>query len=262
MGKWGCKAVNLINRLLARVLCRSRRENEVRFKHIFEPADEEIIKRVTPYTMTSPERLEGLLMATDYVIQMGIPGAFVECGVWRGGSIMAAMLRLLQLGVTDRDFYLYDTFEGMTEPTDKDTSDYSAPALKVWQQAKDKQELAWDGFFNKEIFNEESVRQRLIETGYPSKRLHFVRGRVEDTIPGVLPDQIAVLRLDTDWYHSTMHEMQHLYPRLQSCGVLIVDDYGHWKGCRQAIEEYFAQPGQLRPLLHRVDYTCRQGIKP
>lgn len=221
-----------------------------------------IIERVTPYTMTGAARLEGLLAATNHVVRNDIPGAFVECGVWRGGSMMAVILRLQELGATDRDLYLYDTFEGMPEPTKEDVSDYDPAALKVWHQARKESKRAWDFFFNEDVFNEHSVRQRLLDTGYPASRLHFVRGKVEDTIPGVLPSAIAVLRLDTDWYQSTLHELRHLYPLLSSGGVLIVDDYGHWKGCRQAVEEYFAEPGRIRPLLQRVDYTCRQGVKP
>ena len=225
-------------------------------------ADQAIIEQVRPYTMTSEARLEALLAATDYVLDAGIDGAFVECGVWRGGSMMAVILRLLERGVTDRDIYLYDTFEGMTEPTKEDVSDYSPAALETWQQAQGSNEKAWDGFFNAEVFNEDSVRERLQATGYPAQRLHFVKGKVEDSVPQTLPPQTAVLRLDTDWYTSTQHEMQYLYPLLVSGGVVIIDDYGHWKGCRQAVDEYFAQPEHCQPLLHRVDYTCRQGIKP
>lgn len=227
-----------------------------------EPADLAIIERVTPYTMTGAARLEGLLNATTYIVRNGIPGAFVECGVWRGGSMMAVILRLQELGVTDRDLYLYDTFEGMPEPTKEDVSDYDPAALEVWNQAQKDSTRAWDFFFKEEVFNEQSVRERLLDTGYPPSRLHFVRGKVEDTIPDVIPESIAVLRLDTDWYQSTLHELHHMYPRLSTNGVLIVDDYGHWKGCRQAVEEYFAEAGRARPLLQRVDYTCRQGIKP
>jgi hypothetical protein len=227
-----------------------------------DDADQAIIERVLPYTMTGAARLEALLDATTYVVRNQIPGAFVECGVWKGGSTLAVLLRLLELGQTGRDVYLYDTFEGMTRPTVEDLSDYSPAALESWRQAERQGRRVYDGFFDPTVFDEESVRQRLIDTGYPPARLHIVRGRVEDTIPGIAPDEIAVLRLDTDWYESTRHEMAHLYPRLVTDGVLIVDDYGHWQGCRQAVEEYFAEPGRARPLLQRVDYTCRQGIKP
>lgn len=227
-----------------------------------DPADRRIIDQVTGLTMTSTARLEGLLAATTYVVRAGIPGAIVECGVWRGGSTLAAILRLLELGVTDRDVYLYDTFEGMTEPTQADVSDYSPPASQSWEEAQTQNKKPWSNLFDPETFNEHTVAERLYATGYPRERIHLVKGPVEQTLPATLPGEIAILRLDTDWYESTRHELQHLYPLLVRSGVLIVDDYGHWKGCRQAVDEYFAMPGQQPPLLHRVDYTCRQGTKP
>jgi hypothetical protein len=97
-------------------------------------------------------------------------------------------------------------------------------------------------------------------TGYPDQRLHFIRGTVEETIPGAAPSRLALLRLDTDWYESTRHELLHLYPRLADGGVLIVDDYGHWEGARRAVDEYFAEHPPL-PLLARVDYTARIAVK-
>lgn len=227
-----------------------------------DPADQAIVDRVSPYTMTGPTRLEGLLAATAHVVRNDVPGAFVECGVWQGGSMLAVIHRLLELGRTDRDLYLFDTFEGMTEPTAEDVSDYSPPALDSWRAAQRQGRRAYEGFFGQDRFNEDSVRQRLVATGYPVDRLHLVPGKVEDTLPASAPETVAVLRLDTDWYQSTLHEMRHLYPRLSRGGVLIVDDYGHWKGCRQAVEEYFDEEPVPRPLLQRVDYTCRQGVKP
>jgi hypothetical protein len=106
----------------------------------------------------------------------------------------------------------------------------------------------------------EEVRAAVLSTGYPAERVHMVEGKVEDTLPGAAPERIAVLRLDTDWYASTKHEMEQLYPRLSPGGVLILDDYGHYEGARQAVDEYFAEHGG-RPLLSRVDYTGRVGVK-
>jgi O-methyltransferase len=106
----------------------------------------------------------------------------------------------------------------------------------------------------------EEVRVNLASTGYPVDRVHFVRGKVEDTIPGTVPEPIALLRLDTDWYESTKHELTHLFPRLVPGGVLIIDDYGHWQGARQATDEYFAS-ARVPLLLHRVDYTGRIAVK-
>ena len=90
--------------------------------------------------------------------------------------------------------------------------------------------------------------------------MRFVPGRVEETIPEAAPERIAVLRLDTDWYESTRHELEHLFPRLAVGGVLIIDDYGHWQGARRAVDEYLAASG-ARLLLSRIDYTGRMAVK-
>lgn len=225
-------------------------------------ADQLIVERVRPYTMTTTLRIEAVAQATRYCIQAGIPGSFAECGVWRGGSVMTMLLVLLELGVTDRDVYLYDTFEGMTAPTQEDTSAFEEAALSTWERAGKSGDQAWNAYFNDEVFNLDDVRAALLETGYPEERLHFIKGAVEETIPGTLPASLALLRLDTDWYESTRHEMQYLYPLLQRSGVLIIDDYGHWQGCRKAIDEYFAQSDVTPALLHRIDYTGRAAIKP
>src|SRR5437763_9080827 len=86
----------------------------------FEHADIELYLRVGPYTMTPPPRIYALARAVEYVSARPIPGAFVECGVWRGGSMMAIALTLLRLGITNRELYLFDTFAGMTVPSDQD----------------------------------------------------------------------------------------------------------------------------------------------
>lgn len=198
--------------------------------------------------------------AVDYVVRREIPGALVECGVWRGGSVLAMILRLQQLGVDDRELFLYDTFEGMSAPTEHDTSAFSEPALLTWSRAANAGRTAWDWLFKPEHFGLDQVRELLTSTGYPTERVHFVAGPIEETLPGAAPEEVAVLRLDTDWYASTRHELVHLYPRLSVGGVLIVDDYGHWDGCRQAVDEYFATEAPP-PLLARIDYTGRIAVK-
>lgn len=218
------------------------------------------IDRVRQYTMTSDQRIDALVSATRHLVRRGVAGSFVECGVWRGGSVLAILLTLLEEGATDRNVYVYDTFEGMTEPTSRDTSAFDAPALDTWNEAASKGERAWSHFFDGQVFDAASVRALLESTGYPADRIHLVAGRVEDTIPSKLPAQVALLRLDTDWYESTKHELIHLYPLLEHGGVLIIDDYGHWQGCRAAVDEYFADlPAPL--LLHPIDYTGRIAIK-
>lgn len=95
-------------------------------------------------------------------------------------------------------------------------------------------------------------------TNYPAEMLVFIKGKVEDTIPKTMPKHIALLRLDTDWYESTKHELLHLYPLLSKSGVLIIDDYGYWAGSKKAVDEYFSK-GEM--LLNRIDYTSRIAIK-
>ncbi|MDQ6747027.1 MAG: TylF/MycF family methyltransferase [Candidatus Dormibacteraeota bacterium] len=221
--------------------------------------DRAIIARCLPYTMTSVARLLALVDAVRYCTGRGLTGALVECGVWRGGSVLAIIGTLQELGISDRELWLYDTFEGMTAPTDKDVSAFDPPAIEIWQEAQRLGVQPWPEFFRPEVFNEAGVRRVLESTGYPPNRIHLVAGPVEQTLPASIPGQVALLRLDTDWYESTRHELQHLYPLLIDGGALIIDDYGHWAGCRQAVDEYFAEHPGL--LLTRVDYTARIAVK-
>jgi hypothetical protein len=219
------------------------------------PEDRRIVERAMPHTMTSVARIQAVIDAVRYCEERGIPGAFAECGVWRGGSVLAMILTLQELGAEPREIHLYDTFEGMTKPGEEDGA-----ALAGWFDTQDGDGRAWPELFGADVFSEEGVRQTLLATGYPDGKLHFVRGPVEETIPAHLPGGLALLRLDTDWYDSTRHELQHLYPLLADGGVLIIDDYGHWEGARRAVDEYFA--AQARPLLlNRIDYTGRVAIK-
>ena len=247
-----------VQETLRRVLGAPRRDADAGPQAAETPAlDRHIIDRVRPYTMTSDERLQALIDAVRYCVRRDIPGDFAECGVWRGGSVLAMLLTLQEEGVTDRDVHLFDTFEGMTAPTEHDVSSLDPPALETWNQAEGK---AWKEFFDDSIFNLEQVREALTTSGYPAHRLHFVKGPVEDTLPTNAPGRLALLRLDTDWYESTRHELEHLYPRLEQGGVLIIDDYGHWDGARRAVDEYLGQQ-EMPLLLNRIDYTGRIAVK-
>jgi O-methyltransferase len=230
----------------------------VRFQDIptdFAPADAALVAFVRRYTMTSPERLFALVNAVRWLVDEKIDGAFVECGVWRGGSMMAAAQALLDAGTNDRELYLFDTFEGMTAPTAEDRDFRGRRALATFRRTqRDANSSDWCRTALPE------VRANLARTGYPSHRLHFVKGSVEQTLPEAAPERIALLRLDTDWYASTKHELVHLWPRLAPGGVCIIDDYGHWAGSRQAVDEYFAEQG-IQVLMHRLDYSGRLIVK-
>jgi len=213
------------------------------------------IEAVRYATMTSPERIAAVCDAVAYVTRNEIPGAWVECGVWRGGSTMAAALTLERLGDTARDLYLCDTFSGMTSPTDADAGlDHDAEATRRhWERSR-----RADGRNEWTLATITDVKANMATTGYPANRVHYVAGPVEETLPDAAPEQIAILRLDTDWYASTRHELEVLEPRLAPGGVLIVDDYGHWSGARKAVDEYFSG---RRILLDRIDYTGRVAVK-
>ena len=216
-------------------------------------ADRAIVERVAPFTMTSLERRAGLLGAIDHVVRHRVPGAIVECGVWRGGSMMAAALALMARGDTSRELWLYDTYAGMSEPTAADASHRGESAAAQLARTKRGQGVWCEAGLD-------DVRANLLSIGYPRERIHFVEGKVEDTIPATLPGTTALLRLDTDWYESTRHELVHLYPLLSRHGVLVIDDYGHWQGARKAVDEFFASRAEPA-FLHRVDYTARLLVK-
>lgn len=222
----------------------------------FDAKDAAAFAAVQPFTMTSPERVFALRSAVEHVVRAGIPGAIVECGVWRGGSMMAVARRLQELSASDRDLYLYDTYAGLPAPGVLDVTLSGLSASGEFERTRTGADSSsWCAAPLGE------VQANLASTGYPPERVHFIEGKVEATLPALAPDRIALLRLDTDWYASTAHELTHLYPRLQSGGILIIDDYGHWRGSRQAVDEYFATL-QSRPVLHRIDYTARFAIKP
>lgn len=223
------------------------------FPRDFEPADIETWQAVSPFTMTSPERVFALRSAVRYVVQNLIPGDIVECGVWKGGSMMAVARTLLELDNRSRMLYLFDTFEGMPPPTGADV-DYAGEEAQARLRRSAKDASVWA------IAPLEQVKRAVLSVGYDPDKIRFVQGRVEDTIPREAPSTISLLRLDTDWYESTRHELVHLFPRLSPGGVLIIDDYGHWQGARRATDEYLAQ-NRVKLLLNRIDYTGRIGVK-
>ena len=214
-----------------------------------------IYRQVAEFTMTSPERVSALIDGVRYIVENNIDGAFVECGVWRGGSAMAIALTLQSMGVYDRDIYLFDTFTGMTLPSDHDISSNGDIALDIFNaQRIDSLTSNWC------LATVDEVSCNMETTGYPVEHIAIHKGPVEETLPHLLPDSVALLRLDTDWYQSTKHELNCAYPRLTKNGILLVDDYGFWKGSKRALDEYIAE-NELTLYLHRIDDTGRITIK-
>lgn len=217
----------------------------------------QIVHEFAPYTMTVSRGFEpayALYKAVQYLVENKIPGDFVECGVWRGGSVIIVALALVHFGDTDRKIYLYDTFEGMTRPGNQDVDWDGNNHQEQWDEAqKINERMGYGG-------NVEEVRETVYASNYPKDNFVFVKGPVEDTIPGTVPEKIALLRLDTDWYSSTYHELVHLYPLLGAGGILIIDDYGWCRGARQATDQYIKEH-KLKLHLSRIDESVRLAVK-
>jgi len=205
---------------------------------------------VKNHTLISPERGWALVEALRYVIRAGIPGDIAECGVWKGGACLLASLVLTEEeGLeTARQIWLYDTFSGMVAPGEEDRIASSGEALSDRKP---------EGWWSSPL---DEVKNTLKLSDLGSEKYRFVEGPVELTLESEVPEQLAVLRLDTDWYESTMKELEVLYPRLSPGGILIIDDYGHFTGARKAVDEYFRSIGET-VLLHRSDYTGRVLVK-
>lgn len=224
-------------------------------KVIPEISDAEIsvLEKFAPFTMTSIERQWALVSAIRYVNAEKLPGDFVECGVWRGGNVMIAKA-LNEDSTMPRKFYLYDTFAGMSAPTEADKTYTGSDAAATYRERVRGDHVDWV------YASLDDVRGNFREVGLLDESVVFVKGKVEDTLKSAanLPEKISILRLDTDFYESTRAELEILYPRLQPGGILIIDDYGHWRGARQAVDEYFSN---ANPMMFRVDYTARMMIK-
>jgi O-methyltransferase len=216
------------------------------------------IKIVACRTMTDENRLYNLILATRYVIHNNIQGDIIECGVWRGGSMMAVAETLNQLGVQDRNLRLYDTFSGMTEPESIDrTFDGEFASNQMSDVPRDNPEFAGGVIAFATL---KDVMKGMESTQYPAQRIIYVQGDVKATLhQNKLPEKISLLRLDTDWHESTKIELEVLWPRLQRGGVLILDDYDHWEGARIAVDDYFSSVG-LNPFMMKMN-TGRIIIK-
>ena len=230
---------------------------EAEFPFDLDEATVATIRAVRPYTLTSPTKIAGLCDAVRYVVQNKVPGDIVECGVWRGGSMMAVARTLLELDDSSRSLYLFDTFEGMATPGEHDLRhDHVRPEVMM-VSVLGREDATMSMWCAASL---EDVKQAFSTVGYPADKVHYVKGLVEETIPDSAPEKIAILRLDTDWYESTRHELEHLFPRLTPGGVLILDDYGFWLGARKAVDEYLEQNG-VKILLNRLD-EGRIGVVP
>lgn len=223
----------------------------------FEDLFWEIFDEISHYTPYGHKKVYSTYQAAKYVGENDIPGAIVETGAYEGGCSILMAETLYEVGCTDRDVYLYDTFEGYPEPSELDQPIGQGQSAKNRYEAHTKNgDVDW---WNSSL---EEVQKRVQSSRYPTPRYKIVDGKIEETIPAKTPDEIAVLRLDTGWYESTKHELEQLYPRLSDNGVIIVNNYGYWDGCKRAIDEYFTQLETPPLLFSTVGDVRYAGIKP
>ena len=203
-------------------------------------------------TMVSTQRLIATILASKYVLNSKIDGDFVECGVWRGGNALAAKM-IFEAYDCEKKVYLFDTFSGMTEPVNSD--------WRIRDGVSAKQKFEWvDEVCYASLHD---VKKNFEKARVDMNTVKFVMGDVSETllVDKNLPKNISVLRLDTDWYESTLIEMKQLYPLLSTKGVLLIDDYGYWDGARKAIEHFFQNSDYKRPFIQLTDQEGRSAIK-
>lgn len=215
---------------------------------------------VSPYTMTSPERGFALWQAVEHIIVARVPGCLIECGVWKGGSTMLMALALEHFGEPQRQIFMFDTFAGMTSPSQEDKDLYGRSASDM---ISGRYGAATTEAVKANSNLDEVLKNLEIISANRKYTIKIVPGDVKETLPRTQTLNIALLRLDTDFYDSTQAELRILYPKVSKGGVVIIDDYGHWQGAKQAVDEYFDVngPGKRKQMLWPLDYTGRGFVK-
>lgn len=205
-----------------------------------------IFNKIQHLTLLQHERIDCNIKSIDYIIDNNIEGDIVEIGVYKGGSILSMMLRLEEKNVLNRLIHLYDTFEGMTESSDCDIDLNNIKASSAMDMYLCRCDL-------------ESVKYNIKNnTSYPENLINYHVGSILKT--NFIPKKISILRLDTDFYESTKFELDNFFDKVSSGGVVIVDDYGHWQGCKKAVDEFLTNHPEIQ--VEKIDYTGIKFIKP
>tara|TARA_Y100001970_G_scaffold289239_1_gene418947 strand:- start:3748 stop:4524 length:777 start_codon:yes stop_codon:yes gene_type:complete len=218
--------------------------------------ERETLKICSDYSMTGYERMFALMKSIQFIRHHNVDGDFVECGVWKGGNLILFQ-KFIDKYNLNKKIYAYDTFEGMTEPDTIDQTFKGENSIdllnKLYKKKVDRKQniliadCSIDDVNNN--FKKFSNKDNLI----------CIKGPVEKTleVKKNLPNKISILRLDTDWYSSTKKELEVLFPLLEKNGILIIDDYGFWKGARKAVDEYFMNKNVT---MFKIDFTGRMII--
>jgi hypothetical protein len=192
-------------------------------------------------------RMDNIEACVRQVVRDAIPGDLIETGVWRGGATIFMRGMLKALGVTDRKVWVADSFEGLPEPD----------AERFPKEAAAHKGVVFNRAFKHFAAGLEEVQHNFQAYGLLDDQVRFLQGWFKDTLPTAPIEQLAVIRLDGDYFESTMDALNSLYDKLAVGGFLIIDDYGEdmWTYCRQAVEEFRTAHGVTEPLV-TVDSKC------
>jgi O-methyltransferase len=198
--------------------------------------EKRLTKVIQPHTLVDPERIHSLYTLAQRIEEERIPGDVLECGVYNGGTA-AILARVATRSKLGRTVWLFDSFQGMPPTTEVD-------GLEAQE---------WVG---KVLGSRDRVQDLLRRAGADLRRVRIVEGLFQDTFPAVQIPQIALLNIDADWYESVKLCLEKFYDFIVKGGFVSIDDYGHWPGCREAVDQFFRQRGLSYPL-HKVDYSAR-----
>jgi O-methyltransferase len=223
--------------------------------------DEELAREalgiVKPYTMLSYERLITLWQQVRYLDKACIPGGLVECGTWKGGACGMMALAHRRCGSPHRALHLFDSFQGLPEPNKEQDGEMAVRYADERASGSLRSIGKCVGLLEENKHLLEDVAR------YPAELIHYHVGWFQETLR-LVPQSvgaIALLRIDGDWYESTKMCLETLYSKVSSGGVVVIDDYGKWPGCRRAVDEFLA--GQKRPVyLNHIDAAGRYVIVP
>jgi O-methyltransferase len=252
--------VNSLGLEIRRKRSRIRRSGHYGLGYDLEAEAYENILKILSHTMVGYERLITLYQQAVFCEHNDIAGSFVECGTWKGGAVGLMALANLKHGSKRRELHLFDSFEGVPEPD----------AAVDGQSALEDARQVGGGTGGKlvpiplSVGTLEANKELLEQTiGYDASRLRYHKGWFQDTLPAQADTvgNIAILRLDCDWYASTKICLDYLYDKVLPGGFVIIDDYGNYEGCRKAVDEFLQARGN-KAYLNHIDATGRYLIKP
>lgn len=202
---------------------------------------ERLVQAAKLGSLATHRRLRGMERVARTAADRKLPGGFVECGVFKGGSAAVVSSRLWRVDPT-KDVHLFDVFTGMPKPGEHDPKE------------------AWDDV-GKFVSSPDLVRETFRNCGLSTDRLHIHQGLFEDTLPKFTPGPLCFLHVDCDWYEPVKMVLEKFYDHVVPGGTVVLDDYGHWSGCRKAFDEFAAARG-IKVVLTPIDYTSHYFLKP